>query len=157
MPAELPLDDERLAGWLLAQRWFGSKGRELASATVLERAELAGGETGLVLAIVEARFSAGTHELYQVLGALHDGAVGEALSDPRAGARLAGLLRGNAVDVVARHVQVLGPGGRRPLHAHRGSPVGQRPHGDTSAGRVGHGRAHVQRAPWDGVLTWREA
>jgi maltokinase len=96
MRAELPLDDERLAEWLRAQRWFGSKGRELASATVLERTELAGGDPGLVLAIVEARFAAGTHELYQVLGALHDGEVGEALSDPRAGARLAGLLRDEA-------------------------------------------------------------
>jgi maltokinase len=123
MPADLrQLDEERLGAWLGAQRWFGSKGQEVTSTSVLEAVELAGGDPALELAIAEARFAAGTHELYQLLVALEareqpdPGAViaplngvaaAEALLDPRAGARLAGLLRDQATIEAQDDTEVL--------------------------------------------------
>jgi maltokinase len=63
---------EPLEDWLTEQRWFASKAREVASANVLQRVSLS--ETpALELDIVEARFQAGTHELYQLLPGEPDG------------------------------------------------------------------------------------
>jgi hypothetical protein len=59
---------EPLEDWLTAQRWFASKAREVASANVLQRVTLSE-SPALELHIVEARFQAGTHELYQLLPA----------------------------------------------------------------------------------------
>ena len=50
----------------MAQRWFASKSREVASLNVLEAVPLRDEVPLLVLALVEARFPAGTHEVYQV-------------------------------------------------------------------------------------------
>ena len=52
--------------WVIEQRWFASKAREVASVNVLEEIELSEAPA-LDLEIVEARFQAGTHELYQLL------------------------------------------------------------------------------------------
>ena len=60
------LPEERLHGWVLEQRWFGSKAREVAHLGVLEAVTLRDEAPKLVLALVEARFQTGTHELYQV-------------------------------------------------------------------------------------------
>ncbi|HUR86268.1 MAG TPA: hypothetical protein VMY78_13075 [Solirubrobacteraceae bacterium] len=57
---------EPLEQWLTQQRWFASKAREVASANILERVPLSD-DPALELQIVEARFHAGTHELYQLL------------------------------------------------------------------------------------------
>lgn len=57
---------EPLADWVVQQRWFASKAREVASVNVLETLELSSAPA-LALEIVEARFQAGTHELYQLL------------------------------------------------------------------------------------------
>jgi maltokinase len=57
---------EPLEEWLMEQRWFASKAREVASANVLQRVALSA-DPALGLEIVEARFHAGTHELYQLL------------------------------------------------------------------------------------------
>ncbi len=57
---------EPLEQWLTQQRWFASKAREVASANILERVSLSD-DPALDLQIVEARFHAGTHELYQLL------------------------------------------------------------------------------------------
>jgi maltokinase len=63
---------EPLEDWLTEQRWFASKAREVASANVLQREPLS--ETpALELDIVEVRFQAGTHELYQLLPGEPDG------------------------------------------------------------------------------------
>jgi len=56
-----PLDE-----WIVGQRWFASKAREIASLNVLEHVELSE-RPALALELVEARFQAGTHELYQLL------------------------------------------------------------------------------------------
>jgi maltokinase len=58
---EGPLED-----WVTEQRWFASKSREVASVTVLERIGLSE-SPALEIALVETRFQAGTHELYQLL------------------------------------------------------------------------------------------
>jgi maltokinase len=55
-----------LEEWVLKQRWFASKAREVAAVNVLERVQLSE-DPALALELVEARFQAGTHELYQLL------------------------------------------------------------------------------------------
>jgi trehalose synthase-fused probable maltokinase len=59
------IDAEALADWVVGQRWFASKAREvhvgLVEVLVLNEDPLLG------LALVEARFAAGTHDLYQLL------------------------------------------------------------------------------------------
>jgi maltokinase len=61
-----------LEGWLTEQRWFASKAREVASVNVLQRVTLSE-QPKLDLEIAEARFQAGTHELYQLLPGEPDG------------------------------------------------------------------------------------
>ena len=55
-----------LEEWVMKQRWFASKAREVASVNVLEQVTLSE-DPPLELQLVEARFQAGTHELYQLL------------------------------------------------------------------------------------------
>jgi trehalose synthase-fused probable maltokinase len=57
---------DELQDWLVVQRWFGSKAREVASVDVVEAVTLRSEPPRLVLALVEARFGEGTHETYQV-------------------------------------------------------------------------------------------
>jgi maltokinase len=60
------LPEARLHEWVLEQRWFASKAREVAQLNVLEAVTLREEAPKLVLALVETRFHTGTHELYQV-------------------------------------------------------------------------------------------
>jgi maltokinase len=60
------LEEERLRDWVVAQRWFGSKAQEVSHLNVLEAFTLRDDLPQLVLALVEARFPSGTHEVYQV-------------------------------------------------------------------------------------------
>jgi maltokinase len=91
MPTEADLvrsiDAEALAEWVPAQRWFASKAREvtvgLVEVLVLEE------RPPLGLALVEARFAAGTHDLYQLLVGPGDL---EALTTPQSAQALARLL-----------------------------------------------------------------
>jgi len=55
-----------LEQWVIEQRWFASKAREVASVNVLDKIELSSAPA-LDFEVVEARFQAGTHELYQLL------------------------------------------------------------------------------------------
>src|ERR1700712_5690524 len=107
------LDEERLAIWLAEQRWFGAKSRELAQVHVLDVVTLREDpDLGLAIAVVEARFPGGTHELYQlplavrpasagwttaVLEELDGATVYDALTDPESAALIAGMLRDRAV------------------------------------------------------------
>ncbi len=61
-----PLPEEVLREWFVPQRWFGSKASEVAHLNVLEAFTLREEAPQLVLALVEARFPTGTHEVYQV-------------------------------------------------------------------------------------------
>ena len=56
---------EQLAAWLFEQRWFATKASGV-SEVLIRRAMPLDGEVPFVLAIVEVRFPAGTHNLYQV-------------------------------------------------------------------------------------------
>jgi trehalose synthase-fused probable maltokinase len=73
----LPSEDA-LREFVIAQRWFGSKSREVAHFRVLETIPLT--EQPLGVAILEVEFLPGTHELYQLpIGARPEG------EDPVAG------------------------------------------------------------------------
>jgi predicted trehalose synthase len=76
------LDEDALREWVVAQRWFASKAREVAALHVLEAVALRAEPPLLVLALVEARFQPGTHETYQVPLGLRpsgDGWAGQAI------------------------------------------------------------------------------
>src|SRR5689334_10000663 len=61
------LPGDQLHDWVIEQRWFASKSREVTHINVVESVPLrADGSPLLVLALMEAVFSAGTHETYQV-------------------------------------------------------------------------------------------
>jgi maltokinase len=111
--AELPeLDEQVLADWLVQQRWFGAKASHVSHLGVLGAVPLREGDPPLLAAaLLEARFPAGTHELYQVLlGARPtgehwgEGVIGEAgdwtlydaLVDPQATSLLGHLLADGA-------------------------------------------------------------
>ena len=102
----ITVDAQFLEQWLIEQRWFASKSRDLSAVNLLETLTLhACEERPLVLALVEARFATGTHELYQVLlgarrtspggeqGTIHAAGGWElydAVGDPEQGGVLAG-------------------------------------------------------------------
>jgi trehalose synthase-fused probable maltokinase len=85
------IDAEALSDWVVEQRWFASKAHEVhvGLVEVLVLAE----EPPLGLALVEARFAAGTHDLYQLLVGPGDL---EALTTPEPAQALARLLTSEA-------------------------------------------------------------
>ena len=86
------VDQDALRAWVLDQRWFASKARDVPEVNVVEQLGL-DDDPSLLLALVEARFLAGTHELYQLLVADRDGAMDyDALAEPGAASALAALL-----------------------------------------------------------------
>ena len=91
----------------MKQRWFASKAREVASVNVLERSTLSD-DPPLELQLVEARFQAGTHELYQLL-------PGESEEAVRVLARLLG--DEGEVDGVSFHGGLEPTGDIRPMGA----------------------------------------
>jgi maltokinase len=60
------LDPEALQEWVVEQRWFGAKGRTVSSLEVLQGVPLRNEEPLLILALIAARYPAGTHDLYQL-------------------------------------------------------------------------------------------
>jgi maltokinase len=60
------LEEEDLRAWIVEQRWFASKAREVAHINLLEAETLRAEPPMLVLALVEVRFHPGTHETYQL-------------------------------------------------------------------------------------------
>jgi maltokinase len=100
------LREEDLTTFVLGQRWFGSKSREVAHVNVLDSTVAREEEPALALALVEIRFHPGTHEIYHVpIGvrpagwgdaqiAEADGRVlYDATADPQLVAELAALMR----------------------------------------------------------------
>ncbi len=85
MTTSADLTEETLVEYIAAQRWYGSKGREVAHAAVVDCAEL----PGAVIALVEVRFPEGTHDTYQlVAGDRLDG-----LAQPRVARELVQRIR----------------------------------------------------------------
>ena len=110
------LPPERLQEWVLEQRWFASKAREVGHLGVLEAVTLRDESPCLVLALVEARFQTGTHELYQlplglrpesegwderVIATVAGWTIYDALGDAAQGRELLHRIRGSA-DVSAQ-------------------------------------------------------
>ena len=85
------MDERRLIDFVTAQRWFGSKTREVTHARVLDRAALRTVEPELAVALVEIGFDTGTHETYQLL---IGGDELDALADPRHVRELVHMVRG---------------------------------------------------------------
>jgi trehalose synthase-fused probable maltokinase len=113
MPQLPELDEQVLTDWLVQQRWFGAKTASLAHLGMLTAVPLRASEEPplLAAALLEARFPAGTHELYQVLLGARPvsegwtkGVIGEAggwtlydaLADPEETAVLGDLLADGA-------------------------------------------------------------
>jgi trehalose synthase-fused probable maltokinase len=105
------LDVAALREWILGQRWFGSKARDVAQLHVLAAMPLRRQAPLLVAALVEARFHPGTHVLYQLLLGFRprdegwtEGVVTEAdgwtvydaLADPAQAREILHLMRGSA-------------------------------------------------------------
>jgi len=83
------MDEGRLIDFITSQRWYGSKTRDVAHASVIDRARLLEGDPGLELMLVEVRFDTGTHDTYQLLV---DGGL-DALGDPGHVRELVKLIR----------------------------------------------------------------
>jgi len=79
----LALPEDELREYVLAQRWYGSKSEEVASVRAVDAFPLQrGGEKPLLaVAVVEVRFAAGTHDLYNVPLGLRRGDGGFASAD----------------------------------------------------------------------------
>jgi maltokinase len=60
------IDEAALREWVVGQRWFASKAREVVGLPVVEVVTLREEPPKLVVAIVEAVFHTGTHETYQL-------------------------------------------------------------------------------------------
>jgi maltokinase len=104
------LDEQALNDWIVRQRWFASKTREVSQIEIVDAVALRPETPRLVLCLVEARFPAGTHETYQVpLGVRPAGewdqaviceaegwTVYDALADPAAGRELLHRMRSSA-------------------------------------------------------------
>jgi maltokinase len=102
------LDDDRFREWIVGQRWFGSKAREVAHIEIAECVVLREEPPQLALTLIEARFGEGTHETYQVPLGLRPAAEGwservimetadmtiyDALADPACGRELLHRMR----------------------------------------------------------------
>jgi maltokinase len=111
MTADVRLDELALEEWVVAQRWFGSKAREVVHLGVLDTVPLRLEPQLLASVMVEARFAPGTHEVYQVPVAVRPADEGwnasviaeaggltfyDALADPEQGLALLELMRANA-------------------------------------------------------------
>src|SRR4051795_10580447 len=109
------LDDAALQEWIVSQRWFGSKTREVTHVDIAETVPLRAEPPVFVLALVEARFGEGTHETYQmplglrpssdgwterVIGEAGEWTVYDALADPAAGRELLHRMRSGAEETV---------------------------------------------------------
>ena len=105
------IDESELHDWVVEQRWFASKSREVAHTNVLDAILLGESSPLLTLLLVEVRFATGTHEVYQVPVGLRparekwdagvitelDGwTVYDALRDPAYGSVLLELIRADA-------------------------------------------------------------
>jgi trehalose synthase-fused probable maltokinase len=60
------LPKDALADWAMAQRWFSSKLRDVREFNVLDLVVLSTGDPVVAIVIAEARFGAGTHDIYQM-------------------------------------------------------------------------------------------
>jgi len=104
------LDERVLNDWVVSQRWFASKAREVSHIEIVDAVTLRSETPQLILCLMEARFPVGTHETYQVPLGLRPSDEGwdgkaiyeadgwivyDALQDPATGRELLHAMRGN--------------------------------------------------------------
>jgi maltokinase len=77
----LSIPEEALREFVLRQRWFGSKSREIGHLSVIAAPVVRSDEPALALTLVEVRFHAGTHELYHVPIGFRRSWNGEAIAE----------------------------------------------------------------------------
>src|SRR3954454_21479633 len=138
------LDEGVFNQWIVAQRWFASKTREVSHIEIMDAVPLRTEPPLLVLCIVEARFPAGTHETYQVplgLRRSQDGWDGEqiyeadgwivydALADPATGRELLHAMRSNRQLQVGQNEFLFRWAPNAPADAAPARPVDVRPVG----------------------------
>jgi maltokinase len=78
------IDEQTLGEYIASERWYGSKSREIAHASVVEEVPLGMTSPRCSLVLVEVRFHPGTHDTYQLLlGArpVGDGWSGDTIAD----------------------------------------------------------------------------
>jgi len=79
------MGERRLVEYIIGERWYASKGRDVVAAHVVDQVEL----PGVALVLVEIVFPEGTHEVYQlVVGKTLDG-----LAEPAVARELVHLIR----------------------------------------------------------------
>ena len=88
--------DLDLESWVVDQRWFGSKAREVVHLGVLDVVPLRDEPQPLASILVEVRFAPGTHEIYQLPVGYRNGSPIDALSDPDLSLGLLDLMRRDA-------------------------------------------------------------
>jgi maltokinase len=88
------MDERELIEFAVAQRWFGSKAREVTGARIVDSAALPGGT--YTIALVEFRFPEGTHENYQLLLGARGSDVPDGLADPELARELVHAIRSGA-------------------------------------------------------------
>jgi maltokinase len=93
MRTDLDLD---LESWVVDQRWFGAKAREVVHLGVLDVVPLRDEPQPLASILVEVRFAPGTHEIYQLPVGYRNGSPIDALSDPALSLGLLDLMRRDA-------------------------------------------------------------
>jgi trehalose synthase-fused probable maltokinase len=102
----LALPEAELREYVVSQRWYGSKSDEVASVHAVDAFPVREEEPLLAVAVVEARFASGTHDLYNLPVGLRRGedgfarvdgyAVADALADDDLVRELVGLIRAQA-------------------------------------------------------------
>ena len=105
------LAEDTFRDWIVGQRWFGSKAREVAHVEIAECVPLREEPPQLALALIEARFGEGTHETYQVplgrrpasegwdervIGETDGVTIYDALADPACGRELLHRMRSSS-------------------------------------------------------------
>jgi maltokinase len=65
-PVQIDVALDELADWIQTQRWYASKSQTIASTEIVETVALRE-DPLLLLALAQARFATGIHELYQLL------------------------------------------------------------------------------------------
>ena len=104
----LSIPEEALREFVLRQRWFGSKSREIGHLTVVAAPVVRSEDPALALTLVEVRFHAGTHELYHVpigfrrswdgeaIATVEEWTAYDALADPELGQEVMRLIWSHA-------------------------------------------------------------
>jgi predicted trehalose synthase len=86
------IEERELIDFVTAQRWFGSKTREVVHARLIDSALLRESDPACAIELVELAFETGLHEIYQLLRVL-DGDEPDGLDDPALARELVHAMR----------------------------------------------------------------